>query len=139
MAKRRPKAQMLQFPPGGRGSNSIDVRKLLLEGQSAPTVLVPADIRKAIDARARELAEEAFALCKEHLERSVAFRAEAGYPERVLITSRALNAINQGGLGAALAHTYHDELQHVMDQAKAMQKSSAMLVQQLHVALEADD
>ena len=112
MAKRRAQASVIQFPLGRPESKSIDVRKLLLEKQSTPTVLVPADLRKAIDARAREMAEEAYLLCREHLERRVAYAAEWNTP-REIDRDSALEVIAQGDLGAALTREYAAELRRL--------------------------
>jgi hypothetical protein len=125
-------ARVIQFPASER---SIDVRKLLIDGQSTPTVLIPAELQKAIDKRARELSEEAYALCREHLQRRVAFTCEYGYP-RVLDLAGAYKAIAQGNLGGALANAWITEMKYVVRAAKSAARQSAEFEEKLCAALE---
>ncbi|HEX6829221.1 MAG TPA: Rha family transcriptional regulator [Burkholderiales bacterium] len=101
----------------------FDVRRLLLEGQSTPTVPLPAEVQSAINRRAWALAHEAYELCRAHLARRVAYTSEVGMP-RTLNEARALEVIEQGDLSDALAHAYHARLhdltfhiRYVMDEA----------------------
>lgn len=61
-------------------ATGIDPRTLLLSGQSDPTIAPPARVQAAIDRRAWQLAGEAHALLREHLQRRVAFASEVGRP-----------------------------------------------------------
>ncbi len=130
MAKPRPKAEVIRFPAGGRRGTAIDVRKLLLENQSTPQCAVPADLRKAIDARARELAEEAYALCREHLERRVGFEVERGQP-RVVDVEHALWVIAQGDLGDALVRDYARRMRYLVHSAEGAAASSVKYAAEL--------
>lgn len=100
-----------------RSGATIDVEKLLLQGQSAPKVLVPKALQMAIDKRARELSEQAYALCREHLQRRVAYTCEVGYPERVLLMDKAFAVIAEGDLGDALLHEYKKKLDEIKQRA----------------------
>lgn len=97
---------MIEAPKEG----SIDVRALLLSGQSDPTVPLPPEVAQELERRAWQMAGEAFQLAKEHLQRRVAFSCEHDYPQRRLNVPRAMMVLNEGGLGHALAHAYHQEL-----------------------------
>lgn len=97
---------MLEAPKEG----SIDVRSLLLSGQSDPTVPLPPEVAQELERRAWQMAGEAFQLAKEHLQRRVAFTCEQGYPQRQVNVPKAMMVLNEGGLGFALAHAYHQEL-----------------------------
>jgi hypothetical protein len=125
MAKRRPKAELIQFPPGGREGKAINVRQLLLDNQSTPRVARPSALDAAIERRARELAKEAYALCEEHLQRRVAYQCEGGYPERVLDVAKAHAVINEGDLGDALTRVFSHKLTHLAWAASSVARSSA--------------
>lgn len=90
-------------------TKSINVRDLLLTGQSSPSIPFPDDIMKAIDHRASVLAREAYELCREHLARRVAFTSVWGQP-CYLDKTKALAEIKKGDLGEALAHEYFRKL-----------------------------
>ncbi|RIQ64358.1 hypothetical protein D0839_17330, partial [Bordetella avium] len=60
---------------GSYGTPRIDVRALLLDGQSDLTIELPEHIQAALNARAGVLAGEAFVLIREHLRRRIAFGA----------------------------------------------------------------
>jgi hypothetical protein len=135
MPKRKPKADVIQFPPGGRDSKSIDVRKLLLEDQSEPTVPIPAELQEAIDKRALELSKEAYALCREHLLRRAAFFAEFDMPRR-LDLDRAYEVIAQGDLGHALAHAWRTEMRHIARYAGSAAFASARFEEKMRAAMQ---
>ncbi|RIQ48456.1 hypothetical protein D0844_17200, partial [Bordetella avium] len=83
----------------------IDVRALLLSGQSDLTIELPEHIQAALNARAGVLAGEAFVLIREHLRRRIAFGAVNGH-HQLLRDDLVLNLIADGDLGDALAHEY---------------------------------
>ena len=105
-------------------AKSINVRELLLTGQSDPITAFPDDIMKAIDRRATILAREAFELCREHLARRVAYTSVYGQP-RALNKAMALAAINKGDLGEALAHEYFSKLRMVASMAESSARMAA--------------
>lgn len=113
----------------------IDVKKLLLEGQSAPTVVISVDLQKAIDARARVLSGQAFELCKEHLQRRVAYCCELGSPTRVIDTAKAFSVIARGDLGDALAHSYLQKLHGVSRMAEAASHMAREFEANMKIAL----
>jgi len=90
----------------------IDVRDLLLNNLSNPTVAFTDRIKKAIEQKAFSLAYEAYELCKEHLEKKVAFNCESGNP-RTLNEKKALAIVKDGDLGSALAHTFYTKLKYI--------------------------
>jgi hypothetical protein len=81
-----------------------------------PTVRQPSELKEAIDARARELADEAYWLCREHLQRRAAWHSECGYP-RVINMEKAHQVISDGDLGDALARVYRQKLASIVRQA----------------------
>lgn len=97
----------------------IDVRALMLEGMSTPTVPQPADIQARINKRAWAMAHEAYELCRQHLTKRVAYYSEVGNP-RVVNEERARAVIAQSNLGNALAHTFWRKLNAVESQSKAL-------------------
>lgn len=114
------------------GRSSPDIAKLLLETQSAPKVAaVPQELRDAIDRRARELAEQAYNLCHEHLRRRVAYECEHGYPERVLNVDKAFAVIEEGDLGDALVREFHQKLAWVRRDAAYIAERIQQLVCEL--------
>lgn len=102
---------------------AIDPRALLLSGQSRPTLPLPEAVQRAISSKAHSMALEAYELCREHLERRVAFTCEQGHP-RALDAQRALKEVARCTLGHALAHQHHTELHWISEQAKTMQYSA---------------
>jgi Rha family phage regulatory protein len=98
----RMEAEMLQSVTQSDEMTPIDVRALLLNGQSSPPVERPHSIDKAIDKRAWDLYE----LAREHLQRSVAYNAEKGYAVRALDVDAAIDAIESITLDDALAHVW---------------------------------
>lgn len=89
----------------------IDVAGLLLSGGSDLKVDLSPDLVEAVDARAWQLAGEAFGLIRQHLYRRIAYGCQYDYPERRTDVPAAMQVIAQGDLGYALAHSYHAELQ----------------------------
>jgi hypothetical protein len=116
-----PSAAVIQFPRAPR----LDVRDRLLNNQSAPTVPRPTELDVAIDVRARELAEEAFELCREHLRRRVAYTCEYGYPKRVIDMEHARRVIDEGDLGDALARMHRKRLVDIAMTACSASKVAA--------------
>lgn len=99
-------------------ASRLDVRGALLNNQSDPTVPRPVGLDAAIDARAKELAQEAFELCREHLRRRVAYCAEQGWPKREINLDCAYRLIAEGDLGDALVREYRTKLQEIAFQAR---------------------
>ncbi len=120
-----------------RSGATIDVEKLLLQGQSAPTVLVPKELQVAIDRRARALSDQAYALCREHLHRRVAFTCEVGYPERVLLMDKAFAVVSEGDLGDALLHEYKRKLVEIQQRASLALDLSLKFDDEIKSALKA--
>lgn len=122
MAKRHPlpSATVIHLPRRSR----LDVRDALLNNQSDPQTATPAALQEAINTKARELAEEAYALCQEHLRRRVAWQAECGYPERVILMDRAYALIKEGDLGDALTRVHRHKLADIVKQAQTAARIS---------------
>ena len=110
---------------------AIDVGALLLQGQSSPTIPLPADILQAIDQRAFVLAHEAYSACREHLTRAVAYRCETDKPRRIN-RARALALVSQCDLNQALAHGYYSRLRMIADLAECAQRTATTLYSELH-------
>lgn len=124
MARRKQHgARIIAFP----SPNRLDPRAALLDNQSDPTVRRPAELDAAIDARARELAEQAFELCREHLRRRVAHNSESGWP-RTLDLERARLVIAEGDLGDALVRVYREKMQLLVMGANMAAKVGENLV-----------
>lgn len=102
---------------------SIDVKTLLLEGHCDPFLPLPASVQKAIDKKAWAMAHEAYELCREHLNRRVAYYASVGYPRR-LDRQRALSVIKRGNLNYALAHSYWHELSYIAHEIHMVSRQS---------------
>lgn len=116
-SKNRPRARasnVIRLPDRGV---ALDVRDALLNNQSAPKVERPKRVNDAIEAKARELAREAYELCQEHLQRRVAYCCEQGYPVRKLNVDKALRVIAEGDLADALATPYREKLKYMEYQA----------------------
>ena len=111
-------------------ATGINPRTLLLSGQSDPTIAPPARVQAAIDRRAWQLAGEAHALLREHLQRRVAFASEVGVPRRIN-EARALQAIAGGGLGDALAHEYVARIDGLRSTAHVFLRMAQGLVSEL--------
>lgn len=106
--------------PFGTTQPAIDVRGLLLSGQSNPVPLPP-EVVAAIDKQAGAMAGQAFALAREHLHRRVAHRFITGSALKVN-TKAALAHIHTVGLNDALAHTYWSHLRQVRDLAAILSR-----------------
>lgn len=92
---------------------SIDPRGLMLSGQTALKSALPPEVAHAIQAKAWDMAREAFDLAREHLERKVAYHAEIGLPPAV--NSRlARRAIEGSTLGQALTHAHNREMHQTL-------------------------
>lgn len=105
--------------PGG-----IDVRALLLSGQSsAPVQLTPAQ-QALIDARAWAMAGEAYELSRQHLVRRVAYRTTPA--QRSDPTSSAVaDIVAAATLGNALAHEWHTRIRQIEKIAQVLAFTSA--------------
>lgn len=96
---------------------SVDVEKLLLSGQ-ADLVPLPDDVMRAVDRKTWELTQEAHGLIHMHLQKRVAYVAVGGYPERRLDRDRAIEALNRGKLGDALAHLVLEKTRNALSYAQ---------------------
>ena len=124
--------------PAQSAPASIDVRALLLSGQSEPTAALPPELQQAIDLRAWTLAHEAYGLVREHLARRVAFQAVSGMPRRVDM-ARATQVISEGDLGAALARTWHNEMRMVVRTAEMTLSASLQALESIRAAAQVGD
>jgi hypothetical protein len=114
-------AGIVKLPRGSE--RRIDVRDLLLNNQSDPKVKTPRELQAAIDAKARALAEEAYALCREHLRRRVAWSAEWSQPREINMP-KAYQLVADGDLGDALVRVYRQKMMMVVEQAKSAARIS---------------
>ena len=121
-------------PRGSPSKKTIDVAALLTKTQCAPTVLITAKLQKAIDARARVLAEEAYALCRVHLQRRVAYKCEFGRPRQVDFAD-AYAVINQGSLNDALTAQWVQEMEHVASYSRTALRVAAEFDQKMRDTL----
>ena len=129
-----PRGQLEDHAPSeaaGHTLPTIDVGALLLQGQSSPTIPLPADILQAIDQRAFVLAHEAYSACREHLTRAVAYRCETDKPRRIN-RARALALVSQCDLNQALAHGYYSRLRMIADLAECAQRTASVLYTELN-------
>jgi Rha family phage regulatory protein len=99
--------------------DSINVRELMLSGQSDPVAL-SWDVEKEIDAKAWEMAKEAFEISREHLKRRVAY--SPGNKKQL---------IQRGNLNEALAHTFHEELGRLRNYTEAYMFSGNKLIESI--------
>ena len=127
---KRARGKAAKTPLAELNFKPIDVRKLLLSGQCDPSIKLPADIIKAIDQQALDMAQEAFDLCREHLVRRVSFSSVSGQP-RTLNQRNALEAISRTDLGGALAHEYFRQLRVVAVMADSAARVSAELLEEI--------
>jgi phage anti-repressor protein len=95
--------------PAKTAPDSIDVRALLLSGQSEPVPLTPAQ-QALIDASAWAMAREAYELSREHLARRVAYHTPCIRTDGASLAD-VKRVVDGMTLGKALAHKYHDEVQ----------------------------
>lgn len=96
-------------PEYGQAELPIDVADLLLSSGSNLTLPLPQHVQESLDARAWELAGEAYQLIRQHLVRRIAFKCQYGNP-RIFDANMALKLIKQGDLGHALAGKYYDQV-----------------------------
>jgi Rha family phage regulatory protein len=108
---------------------SIDVRELMLSGQAEPTSL-PWDVEKAIDAKAWEMAKEAFEISREHLKRRIAYCSVMGNPKEVNVP-HAHKVIQRGNLNEAMLHPYYTEVEQLRQYAETHMHFGKMLADSL--------
>ena len=106
----RMEAELQQSVTPSDETPPIDVRAVLMDGQSSPTVKRPPSIDKAIDKRAWDLTHDAYELVREHLQRRVACHAEKGYPVRALDVDAAIDALESVTLDDALTHVWVEKI-----------------------------
>lgn len=98
----------------------IDVRALMLSGQAEPVPLTP-EHQDIINQHAWQLAGEAYALARQHLERRVAYSTTAR--QRSESASNAVKQVVQSvTLGNALAHRSHHTLRSHLQLAEAFEQ-----------------
>lgn len=109
----------------------VDVRSLLLTGQSTPGVVMPAELMRLIDERAWAMAREAHELARLHLLRRAAHHGQygSGGPQMMFDPRSATRAVQQGTLGHALAHLYHSEITRLHMVARALVQSGDNMMQ----------
>lgn len=93
---------------------AIDLRAVMLEDNSAPTVPLPSDIQSAINRKAWAMAHEAYELSREHLARRVAYLCESGYPQKRLNEKKALATVAETTLDMALTPRHYNQLAQVL-------------------------
>lgn len=103
----------MQKPAAAADPAAIDLRAVMLAGNSTPAVPLPADVQTAINRKAWAMAHDAYELCRESLARRVAWRAEVGNP-RHIDTARALAAIAETTLGMALAPEHFNKVRGLL-------------------------
>lgn len=91
----------------------FDIAALMREGNCAPNLPLPSAVQSAINRKAWSMAHDAYELCREHLARRVAYRAEFGHP-RHLKESVALSAIEETTLDMALTPRVYNRLDSYM-------------------------
>lgn len=101
-----------------RPGESIDVRALLLGGQSEPVPLTPAQ-QALIDAKAWALAREAYELSRQHLARRVAYQC-AQHLRADPASTRVAEVVQATTLGNALAHEYFTQIHQLESLARVM-------------------
>lgn len=114
----------------------IDVRGLLLSGQSTPTLPLPGEIQDELERKAWEMARETYDLSRGYLSRKIAYRCEYGSP-RQLNVERARQLINEGGLGHALAHTYYGEVDRCLHWLKAGRDAASDAIKEIEKQVSA--
>lgn len=119
---------------GSYGTPRIDPADLLLSGQSDPVPL-PLEVEQALRRRAWDLTRQAHELIDEHLRRRVAYRAMVGYPEKYIAPDQALQALNSGDLGDALAHAYIEKARRITSYFETMESMVRDSQQQLQARL----
>ncbi len=105
--ERETAAPKLPAPP------AIDLRAMIAEYGSSPTVTLPPAVKSALNRKAWALAHDAFELCQEYLERRVAYHSEVGWPRR-LAEKRALEIVDETTLDMALAPRHYDRLSGIL-------------------------
>jgi len=108
-----------------RQSITIDVRGLLLSGQSEPQPLPP-ELLRAINDRAWEIMRELHPLLHEHMQRRIAFTSINGHNHIDL--EKAIKAVQGTTLGNALTHMHHTSLNGVI----RMLDIAGMMAQEAH-------
>lgn len=122
------------LPAPGAPQPSIDVRALMLTGQSAAKPVTAAH-QALIDAQAWVMAGEVFEISRQHLARRVAYRASDA--ERVNPpNARITQIIKATTLGQALAHTYHAEIQQIMSVSRALLTMSTKTYVDMHAVAD---
>lgn len=107
-ARRNKPATVVRLPCDKR--ELLNVRELMVvKDRGMPTVLIPKDLQKAIDRRARLMAEEAYEHSRQHLLQQLHWRCEVGHP-RVLWVERAEEIIESQTLGDALLDLFTQKL-----------------------------
>lgn len=120
-------------PPAPTEPPAIDVRTLLLSGQSEPQPLA-AEHQALVDARAWQLAGEAYQLAREHIVRAIAFQSfgsERSDPKNPQIAS----IVKGITLNAALAHAYWSELRSLRSAAETAIYIAKRNLEHLNAAL----
>ena len=95
---------------------SIDVRALLLSGQSEPVQLTRLQ-QAALDRHAWMLAHEAYELVREHIERRVAHNSTPAQRSNPA-NQQVYEVIQSTTLGNALAHKHHAQINHILGTSK---------------------
>ena len=111
----KPGANQLTVQPVPQARAGINLRTVMMDGNSAPTVPLTPDLQAAINRKAWAMAHDAFELCREHLARRVAYRCEFGHPERLLNEERARAIVSETTLDMALTPRYHNQLAALLD------------------------
>jgi len=111
---------------------TIDVRGLLLSGQSEPQPLPP-ELLRTINDRAWEIMRELHPLLHEHMQRRVAYMAINGHGH--INTDKALKAVRDTTLGNALASEHHHALLSCVSHMGIVAKLAAQAEQAARAAV----
>ena len=115
---------------------AIDLKAVVLDDNIAPSVPLPAALKRAINRKAWNLAHDAYELSREYLTRHVAYVAEVGTP-RTLDEELAQRAIAEATLDMVLTPRHGNRLHHILTLAEVLAALTAQTRDGVRAQIEA--
>jgi|GEM_PF-6984126 prophage antirepressor-like protein len=107
------------MPPARSETHEFNLRAVMMEGNTTPTVPLTQAVQKAVNRRAWGMAHEAYELARAFIERRVAYKAALGVPRRIDF-NLAMAAIRECTLDMALAPRHYNMLEQIMTSSELL-------------------
>lgn len=112
----------------------INIKAMMMEGMSDPTLPVPESLQRAINAKSFAVAHEFLETFQKHLAKRIAYTCEMGNP-RYLHEQEALRVVESANIDTALTNRYYEVLAHIHSMSNSVKTMSEKYSNDIGAAL----